>query len=115
MKAVWRDGRTGYAAESDDVGDVLGRNETVGRLIERVAKRFVGTCIARRDIVNPSIANRVEVVLVSDRHRPLLAFLTRLTAGGALGTTTQHPAPCGLVVEAHGTYKPSYLSPFPRY
>ena len=40
--------------------DVLGRNETVGQLIERVAKRFVGTCIARRDIVNPSIAIRSE-------------------------------------------------------
>ena len=31
----------------------------MGRLIDRVANRFVGTCIARRDIVNPSIANEV--------------------------------------------------------
>ena len=49
-----KDGRKGRDAKPV-VRDVLGRNETVGRLIERVAKRFVGTCIARRDIVNPSM------------------------------------------------------------
>jgi hypothetical protein len=40
---------------------VLGRNETEGRLTERVANRFVGTCIARRDIVKLSMASRISV------------------------------------------------------
>jgi len=57
VKGALNDGRKRCDVESA-ARDVLGRNETVGRLIERVAKRFVGTCIARRDIVNPSIANR---------------------------------------------------------
>jgi hypothetical protein len=57
VKGVLRVGRKWWAGS--DARDVLGRNETVGRLIERVANRFVGTCIARRDIVNPSMANQV--------------------------------------------------------
>lgn len=48
--------RAWWDGESPEVSDGVGRNETVGRLIERVAKRFAGTCIARRDIVNPSIS-----------------------------------------------------------
>jgi hypothetical protein len=46
----WRD-----VGESEARGAAFGRNETVGRLMDRVANRFAGTCIARRDIVNPSI------------------------------------------------------------
>ena len=57
MKGVLKDSRKWWGDESE-VRDVLGRNETAGRLIERVANRFVGICIARRDIVSPSIANR---------------------------------------------------------
>ena len=54
MKGVLKDWRKWWDVESE-VRGVFGRNETVGRLMERVAKRFAGTCIARRDIVNPSI------------------------------------------------------------
>jgi hypothetical protein len=57
VKGVLKAGRKWWVGS--DARDVLGRNETVGRLIERVANRFVGTCIARRDIVNPSMANQV--------------------------------------------------------
>lgn len=52
------DGRKLWDGESE-VRVGFGRNEMVGRLIERVAKRFAGTCIARRDIVNPSIPIQV--------------------------------------------------------
>ena len=51
-----KDSRRWWDGESPEVRDGVGRNETVGRLIERVAKRLAGTCIARRDIVNPSIS-----------------------------------------------------------
>ena len=57
MKGVLKGGRKWCDVESA-ARDVLGWNETVGQLIEQVAKHFVGTCIARQDIVNPSMENR---------------------------------------------------------
>lgn len=54
MKGVLKDSRKWWDGGSE-VRGVLGRDKTVGQLIERVVKRFAGTCIARRDIVNPSI------------------------------------------------------------
>lgn len=60
-KGVLRDCWKWWRDESDASDVVLGLNETVGRLIERVANRFVGTCIARRVIVNPSIIKLLQV------------------------------------------------------
>ena len=57
-KGVLKDSWKWWDGESE-VRNGVGRNEIVGRLIERVVKRFAGTCIARRDIVNPSIPDQV--------------------------------------------------------
>lgn len=64
MKGILRGSRKWCDGESG-VRDVPGREVIVGRLIERVAKRFAGSCIALRDIVNPSMANSLDERQVS--------------------------------------------------
>ena len=78
-KGVLRDCWKWLNDESDASDVVLGLNEIVGRLIERVANRFVGTCIARRVIVNPSIIKLLQVepskAVARDRERSVLKIL----------------------------------------
>ena len=55
VEGVLNDGRKERDIELI-VRDVLGQNEIAGRLIERVANHLVGTCVARWDILNLSMA-----------------------------------------------------------
>ena len=57
-KRRFKDSKAWWDGESE-VRDGVGRNETGGGgLIKRVARRFAGICIVRRDIVNPRIPNQ---------------------------------------------------------
>ena len=76
VKGALKDGRKGRESA---VRDVLGQNETVGWLIERVANRFAGTCIGRRDIVNRARPWEASVGVANEGVIDVLApvFLTR--------------------------------------
>jgi len=59
MKGIFKTGSSRERCDGEsEVRGVLGREVIVGRLIDRVARRFVGSCIARRDIVSPSMCWR---------------------------------------------------------